>query len=266
MDSLWKWKGDAFQISCCCIFFVIISWIVTKLFSLGNRSGFRVTDPHKGHHWFLTEFLVKPSYCNVCEGALVRGAHCENCDISVHEECVDEGNKRFTCKALVLSKRAHIHHHWIRGNLPLCSYCSVCGCACGVEPRLCDLRCIWCQEKSHDACLRSKSIVCDFGRYRTLILPPHCISLTLVGWRKNKQRFVVREVSSPKIRNWSPLLVFANCKSGDNEGERLLRAFRGVLNPVQVGSYLFFLFRLSSRSNPALRAILKLSMPFFTCI
>jgi len=233
METLWQWRGDPLQILFCCIFFVVISWLATKILSFRNRSGLRIY-PHKGHHWSFTEFLAKPSYCNVCESHLVRGEHCENCELSVHEECMDQANKRFACKALVLSRRAHIQHHWIRGNLPLCSYCSICGCPCGIEPRLCDLKCIWCHEACHDGCLRSKSSICDFGRYRTLILPPHCISLTLVGWRKNKQRFVVREVTPPNIRNWSPLLVFANCKSGDNEGERLLKAFRGVLNPVQV--------------------------------
>ncbi|EDO48435.1 predicted protein [Nematostella vectensis] len=229
-----QWNGDALQIFISCLFFVAISWIITKLLSWRNRKELRVADPHKGHHWFFTEFLDKPSYCNACENALVRGLHCENCTLSVHDECLETANEVFTCKALVLSRRSSLKHHYIRGNLPLCSYCSVCGCLCGTAPRLCDQRCIWCQEKVHDDCLRNQSMICDFGRYRTLILPPHCISLTLVGWRKNKQRFVVKEITPPNTRNWSPLLVFANCKSGDNDGERLLQAFRGVLNPVQV--------------------------------
>ena len=66
-----------------------------------------------------------------------------------------------------------------------------------------------------------------------MILPPHCISLTVESWR-SKKRFVVREVVVPAIKNWSPLLVFANRKSGDNEGERLLMTFKSILNPVQV--------------------------------
>ena len=128
-----------------------------------------------------------------------------------------------------------MNHQWVRGNLPLCSTCSVCGFHCGTEPRLCDLRCVWCQDKTHDYCLRSKSNVCDFGKYKTMMLPPHCISLTVENWR-SKKRFVVREVSTPPIKNWSPLLVFANRKSGDNEGERLLMAFKNLLNPVQVSA------------------------------
>lgn len=233
MGSILEWRGDVYQVLACCGMFILLSWVLTKLLGMTWKRGFRVGDPHKGHRWFLTEILDKPTYCNFCERALVRGGYCENCAISVHEECIDDATKRFACKVLVLSKRSYMNHQWVRGNLPLCSTCSVCGFHCGTEPRLCDLRCVWCQDKTHDQCLRSKPNICDFGKYRSLILPPHCISLTVENWR-SKKRFVVREVTPPPIKNWSPLLVFANCKSGDNEGERLLMAFKTLLNPVQV--------------------------------
>ena len=233
MGSILEWRGDVYQVLACCGMFIFLSWVLTKLLGLTWKRGFRVGDPHKGHRWFMTEILDKPTYCNFCERPLVRGGYCENCAISVHEECIDDATKKFACKVLVLSKRNYMNHQWVRGNLPLCGTCSVCGFHCGTEPRLCDLRCLWCQDKTHDQCLRRKSNVCDFGKYRTLILPPHCISLTVENWR-SKKRFVVREVTPPPIKHWSPLLVFANCKSGDNEGERLLMAFKSILNPVQV--------------------------------
>lgn len=233
MESILEWRGDVYQVLACCGMFIFLSWVLTKLLGLTWKRGLRVGDPHKGHRWFMTEILDKPTYCNFCERPLVRGGYCENCGISVHEECIDGATERFACKVLVLSKRSYMNHQWVRGNLPLCSTCSVCGFHCGTEPRLCDLRCVWCQDKTHDHCLRSKSNICDCGKYKTMILPPHCISLTVESWR-SKKRFVVREVVVPPIKNWSPLLVFANRKSGDNEGERLLMTFKSILNPVQV--------------------------------
>ena len=230
-----EWTGEPVQILLCCVVFIVLSWILTKLIALTGKRGLQVGDPQKGHQWHFTEFLDKPTYCNCCESTLVRGYYCETCIVCVHIGCVENASKRFACKVIVLSKMNPTKHHWVRGNLPLCSVCSVCGFHCGSEPKLCDLRCVWCQETIHDSCLRhSKMSDCDFGKYKTLILPPQCISVNLVKWTSHKKRHVVREVNPPNIKNWSPLLVFANRKSGDNEGERLLRAFRGVLNPVQV--------------------------------
>lgn len=41
------------------------------------------------------------------------------------------------------------------------------------------------------------------------------------------------DVVSPK-GNFSPLLVFVNSKSGDNQGVKFLRRFKQLLNPAQV--------------------------------
>lgn len=265
MGSILEWRGDAYQVLMCCGMFILLSWVLTKLLGLTWKRGFRVGDPHKGHRWFMTEILDKPTYCNFCERPLVRGGYCENCAISVHEECIDDATKRFACKVLVLSKRNYMNHQWVRGNLPLCSTCSVCGFQCGTEPRLCDLRCVWCQDKTHDKCLRSKPNICDFGKYRSLILPPHCISLTVESWR-SKKRFVVREVSPPPIKNWSPLLVFANRKSGDNEGERLLMAFKSVLNPVQVDEPFWPLCYSSGAGKGAVCRVWQVPMQVFVTI
>ena len=82
---------------------------------------------------------------------------------------------------------------------------------------------------------------CDFGFYKPFIIPPFCISLKKVGIKGNRH-LVVDEVNSPADRSWSPLIVIGNRKSGNNEGECVLRSFRGYLNPLQVGVIGFLVY------------------------
>ena len=51
-----------------------------------------------------------------------------------------------------------------------------------------------------------------------------------------RRRVVIKEVKPPPYSNWEPTLVIANPKSGGNEGVKLLRAFRLLLNPAQVNT------------------------------
>ena len=37
------------------------------------------------------------------------------------------------------------------------------------------------------------------------------------------------------VRQWQPLIVIANRKSGNNDGAAILASFRSHLNPAQVG-------------------------------
>lgn len=75
--------------------------------------------------------------------------------------------------------------------------------------------------------------ICDFGRFRAFIIPPYCVKMKMLGW-KGRRHHVVGEVKAPDFDLWTPLVVIANRKSGNNDGDLILRAFRGILNPAQV--------------------------------
>lgn len=234
VQDFFYWRGDSSQIIFYCFLCFVVCWIVTKLFRRRSEKGLQVRDPHRGHRWNHTDFLDKPTYCNWCKASVFRGSFCDTCGLAVHDQCLGATNKKHACKVVVLSKRCIMKHHWVRGNLPLTSACEICRMHCGTEPRLCDLRCVWCQRTVHENCIQMISRDCDFGRFQTMIVPPYSITVKYERWKGTYRRYMVREVDPPKCKNWSPLLVLANRKSGENEGEKLLRAFRELLNPIQV--------------------------------
>lgn len=72
--------------------------------------------------------------------------------------------------------------------------------------------------------MNSYAKICDLGTYRVSILPPtHIDSIASDGF-----------IQASKAPNSSPLVVFINSKSGDNQGVKFLRRFRQLLNPFQV--------------------------------
>jgi diacylglycerol kinase (ATP) len=87
------------------------------------------------------------------------------------------------------------------------------------------------------------SEVCDLGYYKDCIVPPNCVRLKLVGI-KGRRHLVVDSVRAPNIPGWKPLIVIANRKSGNGDGEHILQAFRALLNPAQVLLFSFSLFNV----------------------
>lgn len=96
------------------------------------------------HGWRDTDLFSQPTYCCVCAQHILQGAFCDCCGLRVDEGCLKKADKRFQCKDVMLKNDGRapdaMPHHWIRGNVPLCSYCIVCKQQCGSQPKLCDYR------------------------------------------------------------------------------------------------------------------------------
>ncbi|KAH0629227.1 hypothetical protein JD844_011148 [Phrynosoma platyrhinos] len=190
------------------------------------------------HDWQDTDLFSQPTYCCVCAQHILQGAFCNCCGLCVDEECLKKADRRFHCKEIMMrgegGSRTSMVHHWIRGNVPLCSYCVVCKQQCGNQPKLCDYRCVWCQQTVHDECMQNslKNEQCEFGEFRNLIIPPYYLS-SVSQMRKDKHMDYGKLASSCG-KNWTPLIVMANTRSGNNMGETLMGQFKILLNPIQV--------------------------------
>ncbi|XP_008836677.1 diacylglycerol kinase epsilon isoform X1 [Nannospalax galili] len=144
------------------------------------------------HGWRDTDLFSHPTYCCVCAQHILQGAFCDCCGLRVDEGCLKKADKRFPCKEIMLKSDGRppdaMPHHWIRGNVPLCSYCMLCRQQCGSQPKLCDYRCIWSQKTVHDECMKSslKNEKCDFGEFKSLIIPPGYLT-SINQMRKDKK-------------------------------------------------------------------------------
>lgn len=173
--------------------------------------------------------------------------------------------------AVAASKVAReMSHNWKRGNLPLTAKCSICHDACGQDAGLCDWRCVWCARTVHDDCIAQATQNCDLGYFRHYIIPPFLICLKQLGMRSYRKTVITKSPSAGRHlsslscssssensaangcdsggsgdsqtsasptrldRQWQPLIVIANRKSGGSDADAILSQFRAILNPVQV--------------------------------
>ncbi|XP_053594048.1 diacylglycerol kinase eta isoform X2 [Microplitis demolitor] len=188
------------------------------------------------HQWYATSH-ARPTYCNVCRDALYgvtsHGLSCEICKYKVHKRCCQKAINN--CKWTTLSSigkdiiedqdgNIQMPHQWLEGNLPVSSKCAVCDKTSGSVLRLQDWRCLWCRVTVHTACRPLISCVCPLGPAKLSVVPP--IALHSIG--SDEAWEAVRPVGC------SPLLVFVNSKSGDNQGIKFLKRFKQLLNPAQV--------------------------------
>jgi len=188
------------------------------------------------HNWYACAHS-RPTYCNVCRevlsGVTNHGLSCDVCAFKAHKRCASKAVS--PCKWSNLSSVGknvveredgiYIVHQWLEGNLPVNAKCCVCDKNCGSVLRLQDWKCLWCKAVVHDKCKQHMPQRCTLGSCRHSVLPPTSIhSYDSNGFW----------VASPSSNCTSPLLVFVNSRSGDNQGVKFLRRFRQYMNPAQV--------------------------------
>ncbi|XP_026069703.1 diacylglycerol kinase epsilon-like [Carassius auratus] len=187
------------------------------------------------HGWHYTDLFNKPTYCCVCSQPILQGAFCDCCGICADEQCIQRADRTLSCKEIMTQRQTdgRFYHQWVRGNVPLASYCAQCKQQCGTQPKLCDYRCVWCQTTVHDDCLSSlNDDLCDLGEFRSVIIPPYY--LYQVNKLRQRHPDEYSKLAAGFGSGWTPVLVLANTRSGNNMGEVLLGEFRTLLNPVQV--------------------------------
>lgn len=196
------------------------------------------------HLWHHIDIISHSAYCSICEGLIVDGLFCGSCGVCADSSCQQVADTRLTCKVLSQQPTRATRsgdsqlflHHWVRGNLPLESVCCVCSEECVDTGALVDYRCCWCQRTVHEH--QCQQFVdkqeCDFGKWAPLIVPPFAIRVKKIWSHGKRQPFVDSLTDVPLRTDWSPVIVIANRKSGDSDGDKILRLFQLVLNPAQV--------------------------------
>lgn len=246
---------------------ILVIWKSIKFYrnNHNNSNGGSLSlDTRSSHIWHHIDILSHSAYCNVCEGIIVDGVFCDSCGICADSSCHAMANSKIPCKSLsviparmntrsssnlnltnvnqtpsINGTRLSFKHHWIRGNVPVHSTCTVCSEECGDQGALMDYRCCWCQRISHEdeSCYDLISDQnCDLGKWKLMIVPPYGLRVKKI-WSKGRRQIVIDSLSSDTFEpsdEWTPLVVIANKTSGDNEGDKILRAFRSILNPAQV--------------------------------
>ncbi|CAD6194257.1 unnamed protein product [Caenorhabditis auriculariae] len=196
-----------------------------------------------GNHQWVQVNHPRPTFCNYCReklsGVPWHGYTCEVCKMKAHKKCMEKITDR--CKWTIEASIPHhmqyispensiVPHQWVEGNLPMSAKCLVCEKPCGSVLKLQDWRCIWCACCVHSGCLTHLGRACSLGPAALSVVPP----LAVRDVNLNATALLREDAFGGDCGGGSPLIVLVNSKSGDNQGQRMIRKFKRLLNPIQV--------------------------------
>ncbi|KAJ4444343.1 hypothetical protein ANN_06135, partial [Periplaneta americana] len=223
---LFLWNTELFSVFLSTLTAILIFVVTINIIKyMTSDLHIPIRDTSKQHNWRHAKLLSKPCYCSVCEALMVtgEGAYCDCCGVCADRGCIKTADRKIKCKAITSCEKGPARHHWVKGIYFLLTVILLGGCDCGQQY----LR------RFHLAHRFISLKVCDFGPYRSHLIPPSCVVLT----KKRstvRRKLQLRAVKSPGWKDWTPLIVMANRKSGNNDGAIILSLFRRLLNPAQV--------------------------------
>ncbi|CAB3409023.1 unnamed protein product [Caenorhabditis bovis] len=194
------------------------------------------------HQWTQTNH-PRPTFCNYCReklsGVPWHGYTCDICKIKAHRKCTEKilDRCKWTVEASIPQHLQYISpensivpHQWVEGNLPMPAKCVVCEKPCGSVRKLQDWRCLWCACCVHSACLSQLGRGCSLGPASLSVIPP----LAMKEVSQEGTAVLRDDAYGGECGGGSPLIVLINSKSGDSQGQRIIKKFRRLLNPCQV--------------------------------
>lgn len=187
---------------------------------------------------------------------------CGACKIVAHEKCIQQVDTLPKCRMTFREgslKGGDINpQHHLVSRRKQDGKCDVCGK--GFQSMLSyksqkeniALNCTWCKRAFHtkDCSLQFMKEQCDLGTHKNVILPPSWIvklpsrKYSTVTNKRGRHQQSTRRQSSRERRAFVvkpmdgdhkvPIIIFANPRSGGNQGFRILEKYQYILNPRQV--------------------------------
>ncbi|KAM3964376.1 diacylglycerol kinase epsilon [Aphomia sociella] len=206
---------------------LFLSYLIYRIFHsfLNDNNYIHSKYRIRGHTWRSIECnksIPYNIYCTVCGKLMLPlvGLFCECCAVSACKRCHYVIEKRFQCKPVSWPSDKPFHHHWVNvGTVRVENPDSA-------EDCIKKYFCCWCQRTklSHLDPLNDLE-ECDFQKYKNIIIPPSCVQI---------EKGIISNIKPLQNKNWEPLIIIANRKSGSNRSDEVLSIFRGLLNPIQV--------------------------------